>query len=251
MGSVKNMRCIFCNNDASSSTTSHILPVSLGGEEWACLPEGIVCCKCNQYFGEKVESLALRSFPFLPFRLLLGIPTRKKKQPNMPSHLGTFKGSHVSGQLGLEPASHEIKGLVHNGEITQIRILAEPTEPEAVCRMLVKMGLEVVANDSLAEARSGSFDVAREFARRPARNTKWWFMIHTDHEALFSKFKNGVSIRDWVSNVSMSVVQEEHVEVFRLQLLDMTIITPLNDCVLPPSMENLHEPEYRLFEIKI
>ena len=245
------MSCIFCKNEAISSTTSHILPVSLGGEEWACLPDGIVCSECNQYFGEKVERLALSSFPFLAFRFLLGIPTRKNKPPKMNSHLGTFKGFPVSGQLGLDPASQEIEGLVQNGEITQVRILAEPTEPEAVCRMLVKMGLEVVANDSLPEAISGSFDAAREFARRPAINTKWWFIIHTDHESLFSKFQVGVSIKDWVTNVSMSVVQEEGTEVFRLQLLDMKIITPLNDCVLPPCMDNLPEPEYRLFEVKV
>jgi hypothetical protein len=33
-----------------------------------------------------------------------------------------------------------------------VRILAEPSEPESVCRMLVKMGLEVVAADSPSDA---------------------------------------------------------------------------------------------------
>ena len=76
-------------------------------------------------------------------------------------------------------------------------------------------------------------------------------MLHTDHESLFSKFQHGVSIQDWVSNVSMSVVQADRAEVFRLQLLDMTIITPLHDYVLPPIMDNLPEPEYRLFQVNV
>lgn len=245
------MGCIFCGDNANNSTKSHILPGSLGGEEWACLPDGIVCSKCNQYFGEKVERLALDSFPFLPFRLLIGIPTRKMRPPKMQTHLGTFKGSPFPGVLGLDPASLEIDERVHIGEVNQIRILAEPIEPEAVCRMLVKMGLEVVANDSLSDAKSAAFDAARNFARRPNRNTEWWFLVHTDHESLFSKFQNGVSIQDWESNVSMSVVPATGAEIFRLQLLDITIITPLHDSVLPPSMDSLPEPEYRLFQVNV
>jgi len=131
-----------------------------------------------------------------------------------------------------------------------MRILAEPTEPVAVCRMLVKMGLEVVAMDSPDDARSPKFDSARVFARRPAKGMEWWFFINTNHTGLFAKFRNGISIEDWVNGVSLSVHQFDEFEAFRLQLLDMIIFTPLDVRVLLPNMQEFSEPDYRLFHVK-
>jgi hypothetical protein len=229
---------------------SHVLPASLGGEEWACLPDGLVCSQCNQYFGDKVEGLALNSFPFLPFRLFLGIPTKKRVAPKMMMHLGTLRGSRRSAHFGIDPVSSEVEEDIEQGKITQMRILAEPTEPLAVCRMLVKMGLEVVAMDSPDDARSQKFDSARMFARWPAKGMGWWFFINTNHTGLFFKFRNGISIEEWVHGVSLSVHQFDRFEAFRLQLLDMIIFTPLEVRVLPPDMKEFPEPDYRLFYVK-
>ncbi len=109
------MTCIFCQKQVVEASISHILPASLGGEEWACLPDGLVCSRCNQYFGEKVENLALASFPFLPFRVLLGIPTRKKAAPEMPSNLGILRASQRPGYIGLDPTNEEIDQAINNG----------------------------------------------------------------------------------------------------------------------------------------
>jgi hypothetical protein len=165
----------------------------------------------------------------------------------MPTRLGTVKGSPAPGQIGVDPVTPDIEEALQGGRITQLRMLAEPTEPTAVCRMLVKMGLEVVAKDSPCDARSAKFDSARTFARSPARGAQWWFVINTEHDALFSKFRNGVSINDWVSGVDLSVREFDEFEAFRLQLLDMIIFTPLDARVLAPDMKNFPEPDYRLF----
>lgn len=250
MSSLNKMNCIFCNQTATGASLSHILPASLGGEDWACLPDGVVCSQCNQYFGEKVESLALGSFPFLPFRLLLGIPTRKGMAPQTRTHLGTLRASPRPGQIGIDAATPEIEAAIARGRITQLRIPAELTEPVAVCRMLVKMGLEVVAADSQEDAHDRRFDSARTFARAPARGTEWWFFTSTDHERLFAKFRNGISSRDWVDGVSLSVHRFDEFEAFRLQLLDMVIFTPLDARAMPPEMKEFPEPDYRLFRIK-
>ncbi|MES1934623.1 hypothetical protein T35B1_18563 [Salinisphaera shabanensis T35B1] len=106
------MNCIFCKQAGNGASLSHILPASLGGEQWACLPGGLVCSKCNQYFGEKVESQALMSFPFLPFRLLLGIPTKKGRAPKMATHLGTLRSGTSAGQIGVDPCSSEIEDAI-------------------------------------------------------------------------------------------------------------------------------------------
>lgn len=244
------MTCIFCQKPAVGASVSHVLPASLGGEEWACLPDGLVCSQCNQYFGDKVEKLALNSFPFLPFRLFLGIPTKKGAAPKMVTHLGMLRGSLIAGHIGIDPVSPEVEEAICQGGITQMRILAEPTEPLAVCRMLLKMGLEVVAADSPDDARTPKFDSARMFARHPAKGMEWWFFISTNHAGLFDKFHTGISVEDWVKGVSLSVCQFDEFEAFRLQLLDMIIFTPLDVRVLPPEMKEFPEPNYRLFRVK-
>lgn len=228
---------------------SHILPASLGGEKWACLAHGLVCSGCNQYFGEKVESRALTSFPFLPFRLLLGIPTKKGRAPTMQTYLGTLRSGVSAGQVGIDPCSAEMEAAIEADEISQVRILAEPTEPLAVARMLVKMGLEVVAADNEEDAHDPRFDSARTFARFPERGAAWWWFMGTDHVGLFNKFRCGVTVQEWQQGVSLSVHQFHDFEAFRLQLLDMVIFTPLDVRVAPPDMSEFPEPDNRLFEV--
>ena len=249
--SERDATCIFCQQPAIGASVSHILPASLGGGAWACLPDGVVCGQCNQYFGEKVENLALQSFPFLPFRVFLGIPTRKGKSPKMATRLGEVRGSMKLGRIGLDPLNEKVEKSIHEGRITQLRILAEPTEPTAVCRMLVKMGIEVVAQDSPEDARGSKFDSARNFARFPGRGMAWWFVISTNHAELFSKFRNGIGIRDWLSGVNLSVHQFDEFEIFRLQLMDMIIFTPLDIRVFSPDMREFPEPDYRLFRVRV
>jgi len=191
----------------------------------------------------------LESYPFLPFRISLGIPTRKGKAPKLNTHLGIIKGSQLPGHIGIDPLSSEIEQGIKSGRITQIRILAEPTKRIAVCRMLVKMGIEVVANDSLDDALSTKFDSARIFARNPIKNTQWWFMVITDHEKLFNKFASGITEKDWFNGVSLSVHKFDEFEAFRLQLLDITIITPLDSRVIPPHKNEYSEPDFRIFDV--
>lgn len=246
--------CIFCLKSFDDRTIEHILPESLGGKEWACLSEGLVCGKCNQYFGAKVEPLALGSFPFLPFRLMLGIPTKKGAAPKMDTQYGTLRGSPLPGHIGIDPSSRR-EGIAA-GTITTMRIIAEPSEPVAVCRFLLKMALEVLAQDSADDARSTHYDDARRFARSPARGAQWWFLLHIDHTALFEKFRRGISRRDWADGVSLRVAEYAAgdgrvVEVFHLSLLDMSLVAPMHAHILPPELDNLPEPEYRLFRVKV
>lgn len=113
------------------------------------------------------------------------------------------------------------------------------------------MGLEVVAADSAEDARDHRFDSARSFARAPAQGTKWWWLMRTNHDQLFAKFRDGISVNDWTEGVSLSVDQFDDFEAFRLQLLDMVILTPLDARVLPPSMNEFPEPEHRLFRVSV
>ena len=55
-------RCIWCLKEASSATfksESHVLPECVGNDKQQVLPKGIVCDKCNQFFGRKIEPVLL------------------------------------------------------------------------------------------------------------------------------------------------------------------------------------------------
>jgi hypothetical protein len=240
------MNCIFCKKPTDGSRLEHVLPESLGGKEWALLPRGIVCSGCNQYFGSKVEALALSSYPFLPFRLLLGIPTKHNKPPKMETALGELKSGPTQGFLGLDPSNDEIQLAIADGRISQLCILAEPTETLAVCRLLLKMGLEAVANESVETALSPKYDSARQFARSPQPSASWWFLVCTDHARLFRRFVHGITPAEWVGGVALETADIGGAEIFHLKLLDMDILTPLQPNVVP-SFQELPEPDYRLF----
>jgi hypothetical protein len=243
--------CIFCKEAVTDSRIEHILPESLGGKDWACLPPGLVCGKCNQYFGAKVETLALGSFPFQAFRVLLGIPTKRGRASFLESTVGTIKGSPLAGKIGLDPRSEGIEKGVLAGSVTQVRLLAEPTESLAVCRLLLKMGLEVVAADSHAGALATRFDFARRFARSPRLGDRWWYLLVCNHERLFQRFGHGVTAAEWASAVSLSTTDHEGCEVFRLQLLDMNMLIPLEPRMQPADELRTNEPDWRVFEVVV
>ena len=54
-------RCIWCLKEPPEATfnVSHVLPECVGNKDQQVLPPGIVCQKCNQYFGNKVEPTLL------------------------------------------------------------------------------------------------------------------------------------------------------------------------------------------------
>lgn len=230
--------CIFCKGSAENSNVEHILPESLGGKDWAVLDPGVVCAKCNQYFGSKVEPKALGSFPFLPMRVLLGIPTKKAKWPRLSSRLGEFRGMPFSGLIGLDPADDATESGVLSGGITRLSISTEPKCPVEVTRLLLKMGLETRAMTSPEEALSTEFDPAREFARAPKRGSSWWFCIHTD-ERFFRIFTRGVSQSEWCEGVSLDQTTVEDAEVFVFRFLGLTITTSMVEAELHPSMFEL------------
>jgi len=245
------MSCIYCKQPAGNSSQSHILPASLGGGAWACLRDGIVCSACNQYFGDKVEKQALGSFPFSLARIFFGIPTRKNKAPFIETHLGKVSAGNRPGTIGMDPKSNDIENAINQNKISQLRILAEVTEPTALARLLLKMGLETVAQDKHEAALSKQFDDARTFARFPRNGQTWWLLLAIDHQRLFARFQSGIIAQEWIDGISLSTTMVEDAELFRFQFLDIVLLTPLERRIMPPSMEDFPEPDYRLIQATI
>ena len=243
-------KCIFCLAEGDCfHTREHILPESLGGADWCVLPDGLVCDKCQNYLGAKVELEALSDYPFSLFRTSLGITTKKHKSPFLNSIEGTITG-FGKGRLAVDPSPAFEQAWLSKHK-TQMRIPAYPSSvrtARATCRLLLKMGLEVVAADSHSDAFLDKFEAARKFVRQPAPSVKWWFLQRENMNRASHYITNGVSMREWVENVELNIVDcGEEAELFHLKLLYLDFMIPLEQRILPDIGEELQEPEYRLF----
>ena len=234
-----NMICIFCRKQGSSQNVGHIIPESLGGKNSPIGKTGVTCDSCNQYFGQKVESKALMSFPFIEHRVLLGVPSKKGTMPKTQGSLGTLKATGKFGTFELEPRTEEIGNKVISGEITQIRVIAEVTEPLAVCRMLLKIGLELLGKHFYEVAISERVAAACEFARRPKRGTDWWFIVRSSPQ-------NYLLEKHSASEYTIEIIERQGILISVMHMLGISVMIPLEAGTLPPDEVEFPEPEYRI-----
>jgi hypothetical protein len=240
-------RCIFCKTtDGPFRTREHILPESLGGGEWAILPEGLFCDSCQNKFGSQVEQQALSDFPFSLLRVFLGIPTKKRKMPWLESWEGRISGSGVPGIVGYDPSSPFVAS-IENGTKYEMRLLAVPIKPGMVCRTLLKMGLEVVAADDRSDVFNEKFDEARKYALTGHKTCDWWYLQCDDLETQNRLFRDN-SFGD-CPPVSLEVVElDDEAEVFHLRLFCVDMFVPLEARIYPDET-SFSEPTYRLFKV--
>src|ERR1700680_2893226 len=48
-------QCLWCRGAVDATDVSHVLPECFGNRDQQVLPPGMVCRKCNNYFGSKIE----------------------------------------------------------------------------------------------------------------------------------------------------------------------------------------------------
>jgi hypothetical protein len=230
-------------------TREHILPESLGGGDWAILPDGYFCDNCQNRFGSSIEQQALNDYPFNLFRTFIGVPTKRKKAPWFKCWEGTLTATGTPGSLNYEPAEI-FSEAYERGQKTVMRIVAYPRRPDMICCTLLKMGLEMVAFHEQGKAFEGRYDEARTYALTGTKSQGWWYLQEEDDE-LASKFFAGTATeQEWTEGASLSVEEiDGGRDVFRLQLLYLTLIVPLDADISPPPMLELPEPRYRLFTL--
>ena len=240
-------RCIFCKSASDFFTTrEHILPESLGGSDWAVLPEGLFCNSCQNRFGSEIEQQALGDYPFSFFRVFLGIPTKKGKAPWFKSWEGKIYASLLPGTFGYDPVPYFDKDVLE-GRKTQLRLLAHPLKPDMICRFLLKMGIEVVACENRNDVFCSKFDEARNFALTGEKTGKWWYLQRERVDIASNFITNGFTENEWNDNIQMKVVKlDGEQEIFHLKLLYLDMFVPLTSMIIP-EIEGLEEPEYRLF----
>jgi hypothetical protein len=245
------MNCIFCKQDSRASRkVEHILPESLGGGDWACLPIGCVCDDCNQYFGSKIEQRAIACYPFNMTRILNGVVTKKKKMATLETYRGLLRAHPIPGLIGIDPVSETIEAGILSGQITQIRLIAEIADPTVVCRLLLKIGIEALAYESVKDAISDRYDKARRFARAPKNGDKWWFLCHADIGLLrLMKWKPQSYLREHA--ISISITDLDGGSILILDLNEFSFIVPLTGNIMPQELHILPEPEYRFYAVTI
>lgn len=139
------------------------------------LSPGRMCGDCNNYFGREVEAIALRSYPFSMMRAFGSIPTKKRKWSQVEAVGGWISGS--TGGPRLIPRTPRLEERIRSRQNIVLTFPASPSEPLAICRFLIKIGLELATEEGVDVRNSPRFAAALEFARRPQRGTTWWFAV--------------------------------------------------------------------------
>jgi HNH endonuclease len=250
---MKRPKCIFCltENPLLFNTKEHIIPESLGGGDWAILPDGLFCDKCQNIFGSSIEQQALSVYPFSNFRTLLGVPTKKKKAPWFSYWEGKLQSAGEAGKLIYEPNSL-FKSAFESGRKTLTTIPAMPEKTDMVLRTLLKIGIETFAADLSTgdEIFSKKFDAARNFALTGKKNTSWFYIQNEDNSKL-NKFLLDISYETWNENFFCDVHEDEGLIYLHLKMLYLDFLTPLIENVEPDNQlkDLLHEPQYRLIYV--
>jgi hypothetical protein len=169
-------KCLFCVTMSNSFVSeSHIIPESLGNKEYM-LPKGVVCDKCNIYFGGELETYFCNhhlSVGLKPFYL---DKTKKRKPPQIP----LIKGEMRRDANGKVKITQEIlpdkEGsqfvLIFRGEEIQLyaQYFREPVDTGKLSRYLAKMGLEILYYKNKDLVFDQEFNFIRNYTRYGGRN---------------------------------------------------------------------------------
>lgn len=186
------MRCLFCKQDSSdSSSVEHIIPESIGNKK-RVLPAGVVCDKCNNYFACKVEEPILNDSWMRNLKAYHQVPNKKNKFPSMVGYIaGTEipinmrKSREGKFQLAAERICDQPKlnKVIEEGFTTPLLFKIEDNLPEReMSRFLCKMALEAVAelfcrkHDKINNTvHTPFFDNIRTYARYGTNFKNWPF----------------------------------------------------------------------------
>ena len=247
-------KCVFCESMTGPFTRNeHLVPESLGGE--IILPSGLVCDKCNEYFGRNVEQPALNA-PIISFlRTSLGIPNKKGKQRYHKGVQFEIFGRNPDLSLMVFPFE-KLTHILRTGG-GQLRIPAE-SGLSSICRLLLKMGIECLALSYDYDVFDAQFVRAREAARSPRKGMSWPIAYG---RLKISDSSNGVSTNleglfqeELVYKIELALEDEPLMVGFHFVYSWSQFLVPLNDAIDFGAFQKIiakhnvlhsHEPPFR------
>lgn len=157
-------RCMFCEEDSSSSkSVEHIIPESLGGKKHT-LPPGIVCDKCNNYFAREVEKPFLEHSAIKALRFNEGIESKKGVIPpiqailNQEHEVRLWKDSKGEFAGHVDVDSSAFNSIMTAGKGTIIFPVSQDstmlTEGPILSRFLGKVVLEGFVHKLLGDSKT-------------------------------------------------------------------------------------------------
>ena len=205
-------KCIFCFSETETFTNiEHIIPESLGGDK--ILPKGMICDKCNQYFGSKVEKPAL-SLPSISYtRARRSTPTKKGKYHFRQGINFSLHGDPLKESFFVV-SPEKMASIITNGGGIFFDFV---DDYKPFVRLLMKMGLEFLATSSDYDIYDSKYDIAREIARKPPRGAEWPYAIaHLDVGAGNEEGcdEEGFLIKEFVYKYSLGTNIHTNVEIF-------------------------------------
>lgn len=242
--------CIFClSENENFSKIEHIIPESLGGDE--VLPKGLVCDKCNSYFGKEIENPVMTYSPLAFCRTFLCIQNKKGKFSKFNGFEFKMEGSQeFSPKIYL---NHEKFERIKN-QNEFITIFPEESMGSLV-RLILKMGLEFLALSGKRDIYAKRFDYARKSVRIPQKNQKWKMAqthLNSNEVSEHGVDYKGPYEKRTIYNYDLNGLKKRDLIVFNFQYWIYWFSVPLNEGDFENYIKLINEsnPDMRAFEIK-
>jgi hypothetical protein len=200
-------QCIWCLRQPPSATfssESHVLPECVGNKRQQILPAGIVCDKCNHYFGTKVEPILIDDPIFATIVGILQLRDKNSEFVYEHSPSGVHRDIHVDANVSGNRVT----------VTTQYKIKGQPNKPHEVRNII---------NSKDYDKRSLAF-LSRAVHKIAFESLAHFLFVRTNVEILNMKFEeidvfdgSFNAIRRWVR---YGEPQDSNRPVLRLQKFD-------------------------------
>lgn len=242
----KSQKCIFClKEEVPFTKIEHIIPESLGGDE--ILGNGVLCDKCNEYFGREIENEVLNSAPIGFSRAFLGIRNKKRKFSNFKGFKFELSGSESYPFMYLD---YELLTKFKNQK--EFIVTAPEGDKGKIIRFLLKIGLELLAKSKKYDIYGKEFNKARVAARFPKIGQKWKIAetnVQYEDASEFEEDEKGPLERRLLYNYHLGISNKDKLIFLVFQYWLHLYMVPLTEgdfdyCV---EMINATNPEFRKF----
>lgn len=244
-------KCIFCLSEKGSFfKDEHVIPESLGGD--VIIPRGFVCDNCNSYFGTKIEKEALTISPLAFARALMCVKSKKKRATHFKGFRFEIHGTGDTPSVEFHP--DKAKAAKKYGTGT----LIFPNERmSSLTRLLLKMGLELIAIDNKINVYDPIFDKARNAARTPKKSSMWKIAetpLPTEYVWESGEDNKGAYAKRTI--YAYGLYNHQGMIVFHFQYWRYCFIIPLTDGNLEDAIDILNKensavPPFRISYIKL
>ena len=217
------MSCLFCDNGKSFTTQEHIIPESLGNNDF--ILEREVCDKCQKHIS-KIENYVLNKTPIGFWRTLLTIRTKKNKLPFVDfSKKNESKGvfpdyssHHDNIQFHTHPdfttelvTSNPLEKYLENENSGKLKCVITPKVIFEIGKFLGKVGIEIICHGNREKARLDKFKDIRKYVREGSMKGLWP-IFHTtegDIKSLFEYFEADGHLEERITCYSYKIFEIE------------------------------------------